>query len=47
MDMDEQFFTPTIAKYQQNYRTSPRQRPSSMYDTKTSILSEMVRYGRE
>ncbi|ORZ12262.1 autophagy-related protein 13-domain-containing protein [Absidia repens] len=41
VDMDEQFFTPTVAKYQQNYRTSPtRQRPSSMYDTKTSILSE-------
>ncbi|KAI8337706.1 autophagy-related protein 13-domain-containing protein [Chlamydoabsidia padenii] len=43
VDMDEQFFTPTIARYQQNYRETPtRQRPSSMYDSRTSILSEMA-----
>ncbi|KAI8093847.1 autophagy-related protein 13-domain-containing protein [Halteromyces radiatus] len=42
VDMDEQFFTPTIEKYQQGYHTPSRPRPLSMHDSRSSILSEMA-----
>lgn len=54
IDMDEQFFTPTMAKYQQQLRQSPKSdtsrkntRPASMFNkssTKPSSLeSKLVR----